>query len=87
MKVLIIGLRKEHREKLRQIYKDMCINTLSDGEKHHRAVNNANEYDTIISLTKFTNHSTHKNYSKHKGYYMTSGSYSSVKKILGELVC
>lgn len=87
MKVLVVGLRREQSQKLRQRYSQMAIDVLDDQAKHHKPVANANEYDHIISLTKFTNHTTHHNYRKHPGYQMTSGGFSSVSNILGTLPC
>lgn len=87
MRVLIVGLRKEQSNKLRQRYTDMAIDVLDDQAKHHKPISNANDYDHIISLTKFTNHTTHINYRKHPGYKMTAGGFSSVSTILGALPC
>jgi len=87
MKVLVVGLRREHSHKLRQRYTEMAIDVLDDQSKHHKPVSNAHEYDIIVSLTKFTNHTTHTNYKKHPGYRMTAGGYSSVANILEALPC
>lgn len=87
MRVLIVGLRKEQSNKLRQRYTDMSIDVLDDQAKHHKPVSNSTDYDHIISLTKFTNHTTHTNYRKHPGYKMTTGGFSSVSNILGALPC
>lgn len=84
MKVLIVGLRKEQNTFLRKKFKDIKIDALDDTMKHHRAVKNAHEYDRIISVSKFTNHSTHHNYSKHPGYMITSGGYSSVVAMIAQ---
>ena len=87
MKVLVVGLRREQSRKLRARYTEMCIDVLDDQAKHHKPVSNAHEYDHIISLTKFTNHTTHTNYKKHPGYVMTAGGFSSVSNILNTLPC
>jgi len=87
MKVLVVGLRREQSRKLRQLYQEMQIDVLDDQSLHHKPVRNAHEYDLIVSLTKFTNHTTHTNYKKHPGYRMTSGGYSSVANMLGALPC
>ena len=56
MKVLVVGLRREQSRKLRQLYQEMQIDVLDDQSLHHKPVRNAHEYDLIVSLTKFTNH-------------------------------
>lgn len=85
MKVLVVGLRREQSDKLRKMYREMDINVLDDQALHHKPVKNAHEYDVIVSLTKFTNHTTHRNYKNHPGYRMTAGGYSSVATILSNL--
>lgn len=87
MKVLIVGLRREHSHKIRKLYSSMAIDVLDDQMKHHKPVKNILDYDSIISLTKFTNHTTHEHYRKHPGYRMTTGSYSSVVNMLEALPC
>lgn len=86
MKILIVGLRKQQNTFLRHKFKGFIIDALDDSMKHHRAVKNAHEYDRIISVSKFTNHTTHVNYSKHPGYMITSGGYSSVACMLASLL-
>ena len=51
MKVLVVGLRREHSRKLRQLYQEMQIDVLDDQSIHHKPVRNAHEYDLIVSLT------------------------------------
>ena len=87
MKVLIVGLRKEQNTMLRKKYTSMSIDALDDKSHHHRIVHNPSKYDRIISLTKFTNHTTHTHYRKHPGYTMISGGYSSVNTLLESLPC
>ena len=86
MKILIVGLRKQQNTFLRHKFKGFIIDALDDSMKHHRAVKNAHEYDRIISVSKFTNHTTHVNYSKHPGYMITSGGYSSVVAMLAQVL-
>lgn len=87
MRILIVGLRKEHFKKLCQRYTNMSIDVLDDQKRHNKAVVNANEYDHIISLVKFTNQTTHQHYRNHPGYHVTPGGYSSVVNLLGTFVC
>ena len=84
VKILVVGLRSQQNTFLRQKFKGTTIDALDDTMKHHRAVKNAHEYDRIISVSKFTNHTTHHNYSKHPGYMITSGGYSSVVAMIAQ---
>ena len=84
VKILVVGLRSQQNTFLRQKFKGTTIDALDDTMKHHRAVKNAHEYDRIISVSKFTNHTTHYNYSKHPGYMITSGGYSSVVAMIAQ---
>lgn len=81
MKVLVVGLRKEHHRMLQSKFKAMTIAALDDGANHSCKAKKG--FDIIVNLTKFTNHSTHNNYRKHPGYKMISGGYSSVVDYLG----
>lgn len=85
MKILVVGLRKEQNTFLRNRFKGFSIDALDDGMKHHKAKKNAKYYDLVISLTKFTNHTTHQHYRSHPGYHMISGGYSSVTSMLSSL--
>lgn len=84
-RVLIVGLRREQTQRLRDKFPNIDIQVLGDQDLHHKPVKNANLFDKIISLTKFTNHSTHTNYKKYDSYTMTAGGYSSVVNILAEV--
>ena len=86
MNVLIIGLRKEHILRIRNAFKGKFnLQALTDQDRH--AVKQNGIYDYIISVPKFTNHSTQRLYSSHEGYILMGKSegYSAVFKQLSEL--
>jgi phospholipid N-methyltransferase len=86
MKVLVIGLRREQNDKLRKRFDDVEIVSLDDQALHHKPVKNADTFDKIISVTKFTNHTTHTNYKRHSGYTMVAGGFSSVSALIASLL-
>lgn len=82
-KVLIIGMRKQHLQQLQKEFGEtLVVDGLDDQTKHHRKVSHAEAYKKIISMIRFTNHSTQNLYRKHPGYIQTTGSYSSVRNTL-----
>lgn len=83
-KVLIVGVRKQHANMLKDLYSDLKMDFLTDNRKH-TPVSNREAYDKIISLTKFTNHSMHKSFRSHSGYIMISGGFSNLRKTLDAL--
>lgn len=86
MKVLVIGLRNEQNKRLEKEFPGVKFTALDAQTLHHKAVNGANLFDKIISVTKFTNKTTHANYRKHPGYCMVAGGYSSVVTLLTTFV-
>lgn len=86
MNILIIGLHKFQLEKIRKANPSHSISGLCSQDKHNSKVKGT--YDYVISITKFTNHSTEDHYSKHKGFLRIcgGGSYSSVKNLVYKLI-
>lgn len=86
-KVLIIGIRKQHLQKLQQEYgESLEVSGLHDQDKHHRSVSHPEAYEKIISMIRFTNHSTQRIYGKHPGYLATHGGFSSVRTVLNSIL-
>ena len=83
MRILINGLRKQQGYMIKKNYPQFKIKILDDS-KHHKSDIYGN-FDLIINITKFANHSFHNSYKKHKGYTMVSGVYSSVTNLLNNL--
>lgn len=86
MRVLVIGLHKQQLEKLCKSFPKLNLSGLCAQDRHKVA--STGSYDFIISVTKFTNHSTEHNYSKHKGYIRirNGGGCSSVKNMLNTIL-
>lgn len=85
-KILVVGIRKQHATFLRKKFKGMAIDVLDDGMLHHKPVKNFQAYDKILSITRFTNRTTHDNYKAHPGYTIIPGGYSSVVAILSAML-
>ena len=86
-KVLIIGIRKQHLQKLQKEYgKVLEVSGLHDQDKHHRCVPHPEGYTKIISMIRFTNHSTQSIYGGFNSYQATRGSFSSVRNMLNTLL-
>ena len=82
-KVLVIGLRKQHIQVLQKHFRGRYdIHALDDQALHAKKISNADSYQSIISCTKFTNHSTERLYNSHKGFTRIAGGRSSVKNFL-----
>lgn len=82
-RVLVIGMRRQNLQILQKHFAGRySIDALDDQANHAKKITNADKYSTIISCTKFTNHSTERLYSKHKGFTRIAGGRSSVKNFL-----
>ena len=82
-RVLVIGIRRQNLQVLQKHFAGRYdIHALDDQANHAKKVSNADSYASIISCTKFTNHSTERLYNKHKGFKRISGGRSSVKNFL-----
>ena len=85
MNILVIGLRKQQLKKLTMLFPKLNISGMCAQENHRGHANG--RYDHVISVTKFTNHSTEYSYNRHKGYIRISngGGYSRVISIINDL--
>ena len=82
-KILVIGLRKQHIQVLQKHFQGRYeIHSLDDQAIHAKRLSNIESFSSIISCTKFTNHTTERLYNKHKGFTRISGGRSSVKNFL-----
>lgn len=77
-RVLVVGVRSEHAKKLKEMYKNLDLDFLTD-QSIHKPVSNINAYGHIFAMTKFTSHSMHKCFRKHPGYIMVSGAFTNLK--------
>lgn len=84
MKILIVGVRKPHLIKLRNEFPSMEINGVDSNTNHDKPLDSS-RFDYIISMTKFTSHTTHRNYKNHRGYYPSNGGISTVVKLLANI--
>lgn len=82
-KVLVIGLRREHVKVLQNHFKGRYdIHALDSQATHAKRIANIDNFNAVISCTKFTNHTTERLYNKYKGFTRISGGRSSVKTFL-----
>ena len=86
-RVLIIGARKQHILQLQEEYKNrLLIESVTDQTKHSKRKSNCANYDHIISLKHFTNHSVERSYNYLDSYVALRGGVSSIRRFLKEQV-
>ena len=81
--MLIVGVRSEHANMLREMYKNIDFSFITDQRKQTKPVNDISHFDRIINMTKFPSHLNHKAYRRHKGYCMVNGGLTSLKQAIG----
>lgn len=81
--VLVVGVRSEHANMLREMYKNIDFSFITDQRKQTKPVNDISHFDRIINMTKFSSHLSHKAYRRHKGYCMVNGGLTSLKQAIG----
>ena len=83
MKVLIIGLRAQHNDRLKAQFKGIDFECLDDKSKHEHDIKKCKgDYDHIFSVVKFTNRAVQKKFGSRKEFNLVTGGYSTVKKML-----
>ena len=80
--MLIVGIRSEHANMLREMYKNIDFSFITDQRKQTKPVNDISHFDRIINMTKFSSHLSHKAYRRHKGYCMVNGGLTSLKQAI-----
>lgn len=86
-RVLIIGARKQHILQLQDEYKErLLIDSITDQSKHTKRKVNCANYDRIISLKHFTNHSVERAYNNLDSYIALRGGVTSIRRYLDEKV-
>ncbi len=80
--MLIVGVRSEHANMLREMYKNIDFSFITDQRKQTKPVNDISHFDRIINMTKFSSHLSHKAYRRHKGYCMVNGGLTSLKQAI-----
>ena len=80
--MLIVGVRSEHANMLREMYKNIDFSFITDQRKQTKPVNDISHFDRIINMTKFSSHLSHKAYRRHKGYCMVNGVLTSLKQAI-----
>lgn len=86
MKVFIIGIRKQHLDKLKEKFPSISFDGLTDSDDHAKRKKNVLSSDLIIVLSKFTNHTSMWNYRHHHNFKLISGGYSSIFPILKDFI-
>ena len=81
--ILVVGVRSEHANMLREMYKNIDFSFITDQRKQTKPVNDISHFDRIINMTKFSSHLSHKAYRRHKGYCMVNGGLTSLKQAIG----
>ena len=80
--ILVVGVRSEHANMLREMYKNIDFSFITDQRKQTKPVNDISHFDRIINMTKFSSHLSHKAYRRHKGYCMVNGGLTSLKQAI-----
>ena len=80
--ILVVGVRSEHANMLREVYKNIDFSFITDQRKQTKPVNDISHFDRIINMTKFSSHLSHKAYRRHKGYCMVNGGLTSLKQAI-----
>lgn len=80
--MLVVGIRSEHANMLREMYKNIDFSFITDQRKQTKPVNDISHFDRIINMTKFSSHLSHKAYRRHKGYCMVNGGLTSLKQAI-----
>ena len=80
--MLIVGVRSEHANMLREMYKNIDFSFITDQRKQTKPDNDISHFDRIINMTKFSSHLSHKAYRRHKGYCMVNGGLTSLKQAI-----
>ena len=80
--MLVVGVRSEHANMLREMYKNIDFSFITDQRKQTKPVNDISHFDRIINMTKFSSHLSHKAYRRHKGYCMVNGGLTSLKQAI-----
>lgn len=86
MRILVIGVRSSQLAQLRRQYSEVVINGVTDSSNHKLKVKNPERYDLIVSVTKFTQHSTENYYSKLRSFNRISGGMSSLIILLNQKI-
>lgn len=85
MKVLIVGIRNIHLLKLKQLFPTIIFKAYLDQDNHSNVNPFNGSFDYVLSMYRFTKHSTERNCSSHSGYIRVN-SYSHIKQILSQHV-
>ena len=52
--MLVVGVRSEHANMLREMYKNIDFSFITDQRKQTKPVNDISHFDRIINMTKFS---------------------------------
>ena len=86
MKILVVGIRNEGLLKLKKTFEGVKFEGLGDQDNHKRRVKHSKSFDMVISVTKFTNHTTEKIMGNQDNYHRIGNQQglSTVIKLITE---
>lgn len=88
MKILVIGIRKEHARKLEKMFPQISFDFLDSSINNYkgRLKSGVDRFDKILNLVKFAGTSMVNTLRHHPGYVSIGGSMSSLIKVLEGMV-
>lgn len=86
MKILVVGIRNEGLLKLKKTFEGVKFEGLGDQDNHQRRIKHSKSFDMVISITKFTNHSTENIMGHQKNFHRVGNQQglSTVIKLITE---
>lgn len=81
MRVLIVGVRKEHSDIIKRRYPHINFKIAHDQIKNHEQIS-VKDFDRIYIMKRFTNHGFTDKVRKHNHRVFVPGSYSNLQATL-----